>query len=174
MLKSVGSSVQNKEIRTSLVHDYIIYMLEPDDSGNLRYRRYDAEKYPDIPYYKWFLVKLRYYMLKNVGKMFKDYSILESLKHCQRYCNSQWYLNQDAIYRLKEADSFLEAYSNETKTSFGKSAYVLFIYKIEGHNNIEISKMLGVNKSTITKWLYKLKKLLRNNTDFDKNMIKLL
>jgi hypothetical protein len=174
MLQSVGSSVRDEEIKTSLIHDYVIYMLETDDSGVSRYKRYDVKKYPSVPYYKWFLVKLKYYMLKNVGKMFKESNMLDSLKHCSMYCNSQWYLNQDTIYSLKETNSFLEDYSNKAETRFGKNVYILFIYKIEGYTNTDIAKMLGVNKSTITKWVYKLKKLLRNYTDFDKNMIKWL
>lgn len=173
LLMSVKSRVfGNKDVQQSVVNGFIIYMLECGESGKVRYRQYDRAKYPNIPYYKWFFMKLTYYILKNFRKTIEDSSITESLKGLSTYLYVNHGERPDSIFDLREIELYLENYSRKSTTLFGKNTHVLYIFKMEGYSNVDMALLLDVDKSTISLWMNKLQGLLKNYINLDKYVLK--
>lgn len=141
------------------IGDFVIYMLESDGSGKIRYKNYDGERYPEIPYYKWFLTQLNYFLLKRFRLNNADIQI----DYCSDwgYFYIQGYSNPEKIYESVEINHILKEYSEQTQGLFEKNAHSLYQYKMEGYTNLDIAGMLKVSDTTITNWLRNLQALLR-------------
>ena len=141
-------------------------MLEKDRYGMIRYKKYNVEKYPTIPYYKWFFVKLNYFIsdhrraAKNKNSIVKKMLFLGDI------------LNDGIIYSIPILDSldstvfisellmFLEAYSRRGDGLFRVNAYTLFVLRLEGYSNADIANFLMVANKTIVVWIKKLRNLI--------------
>lgn len=140
------------------ISDFVIYMLEPNSYGKVRYKNYDDVRYPEIPYYKWFLTQLNYFLLNRFRLNNADVKI--------DYSDCGWYYvrgysNPERTYELSEIGLILKKYSEQAQSSFERNAHSLYQYKMEGYTNLDIANMLKVSDSTITNWLKNLQALLK-------------
>lgn len=163
----------NDEVE-SILHDFIVYMFEKDTLGRVRYKKYNSIKYPDVPYSKWFLSNLKFY-IKNYWRSLKrdflyvpkyldevDLDSNDSLLYANHYFD-----DQDSLVFLNEVYSFLKNYSKNQIKSFDFNAYTLFKLKMEGYSNIDLAQIFEVIPVTIYSWLSKLRSLIYKNLDID-------
>lgn len=160
----------------SILSSFIIYMLEKNKFGIIRYMGYDGVKYYNISYNKWFVTQLNFFILKNMRKdlyeldreanlCFKEYPFFEISDFGM----------PDSNVVFREILEFLEKYSNINLDSFGSNVYNFFIYKMEGYKHKELAFIFNVSFSTITIWVKKLQNLINsyiNYVGYSNNLIR--
>ena len=156
----------------SIVSKYIIHMLERDKHGIVRYKRYDAEKYPGVPYYSWFTMGLKFYMkdywrdvkkVENRKKLVREETLktlkIKVSKDKLGYLRN-WNNINSSIF-VKEIKKYLKKYSSGGKAiGFEPNVYKLYLLKLEGYSNVELAKYFNVNPSLISKWMKRLGSLI--------------
>lgn len=172
---SIGVRVNfNKEKIDSILNDFIIYMLEPDQYNQIRYKKYNIVKYPKMTYHGWFLKNLNYYMRDRGRKKAKDCiyfvdedSLEKVLQNNSTVYSAVEFDSPDSILFMKEILDFLEKYSKEADTSFGSNAYMLFVFKMEGYLNSDLACVFDISLVTVIDWMKKLRSLLKKYLNID-------
>lgn len=151
----------------SILSGFIIYMLETNKTGIIRYKNYDGIKYPNIAYNKWFFSQLNFFILKNHRNCVFDFDGGFDLKLDEYPCYSISNFGMpDSNLLLKEIEEFLENYSKSRPDSFSSRAYSLYLYKMRGYKHKEVASFLDVSVSTITVWLERLQGLIEKHVNY--------
>ena len=155
---------------SEVINNFIVYLLDKDGNGSVRYNRYDPIKYPDQPFFKWYLCQLKFFVLSKrteIAKGFKLCSIVvkkpwenspgiveETLTKGSRYSDPTYGII------LKEWEDFLFEFSNShIGKSFESRADTLFQYKKKGMLAKDIAKEMDISESAVSQWSSKLTKL---------------
>lgn len=168
-----------------IVVEFIIYMLETSKQGTPRYCIYNPNKYPDIPYYKWFLNQIQYFILQDFKKKKEERAKRTIAIITGEQDNSENFYTNGVVYEnsipskkgsvfeevyIKNLPSYLFEFSNsykENPNSFESRAYELYLSRINGEQNQKFAKKVGVSSATISQWLTKLKVLIFNYLEGD-------
>lgn len=162
--------ILNEDDADSVVSEMAIYFLEVSKKrGICRYQMYDPIKYPNIPYHKWFLNQVQYFVLSykknfalwnNFQRQYKEEASdpVKTLP-CTKQNESVWVGNI-------LVEEFLSATQNvsDADEGFKKHAYELTLSRLSGEPNTVFAAEKGVPYSRVVSWMSKLRELL---SDFE-------
>jgi len=159
----------------NILQDFTLYMLAENRKNIPRYRVYNSQKHPNIPYHRWFLGILNYFILdywkikqkeRNIFEIRSDLFEEENLnpsnpKGIQVYFGDA----ADSIHFISEIESFLKGISDS-------KYYDLFLYKMGGFTKKEIADKFQVNEKTVYIWGSELKNIISEFLGFkDQNQM---
>lgn len=170
-----------------IVGEFVIYMLGTSKKGTPRYAIYNPEKYPDIPYFKWFLNQVQFFILQDLKRKKesaknKTLSIVRNDEYEEDCLNkNEVSENQigtknydvfDVVY-TKQIAEYLKTYELRNKKEeyfqgtlikryFENHAYDLFMAKLNGEQNKDFANKIGVSSSTVTQWIKMLNEIVTN------------
>lgn len=158
----LNSRIYNLDSCNIILSNFIIYMLEENKKGIIRYESYNGTIYNKIPYYKWFLNNLNFFLLKSWDKNRKENRKLDRIKVIPS--SIPVFVNQETLLFLKEIEFFLVEYSKNKyiSSNFNKNVYDLFTYKMLDFSNEEIAKFFDMKIAIIYLWLQKLRILIKD------------
>jgi len=162
-----------KENKEWIIGEFVIYLLGTTKQGTPRYKIYDPIKHPNIPYYKWFLSQLKYFLMQDFRQKElerakrpleyrEEFSKDEDMKaaYAPRY-ETESVFDKAYINLLPEYLQALEAQSKERgKDSFEAHAYELYQAKILGEKQQVFAARLGISAATASHWVSKLEKVV--------------
>lgn len=167
------------------INSFVEYFLAPAPSRNNvpRWTLFDPVKWPNQPYYKYFLSQLDFYRRGRQKYMFRDqksvtlseigYDMTVDNPANQAIspnvlCTDEVYLDQVDLIFQADLDEFLQVYSanyEQYEMCFEKFAYRLFKLRMTEASTLEISDELGISVSAVGLWQDKLRKLVRRFMD---------
>lgn len=182
MRQLVLARMKSREIDVDEIINYFVaYMLGNNRWGTPRYKMYDVLKYPNNPFYKWFIKNLHFFCFYNR----KLHSINEftsslietsddsvpsqefhtvSLDHIDR---EGMYESPESVLFTKELPAYLQEFSKQAEylDSFQANAYRLFVSRVQGESNNDFANSLGISASAASQWFEKLKILINAYLD---------
>lgn len=162
-----------KEDKEWIIGEFMIWLLGTTKQGTPRYKIYDPVKYSKIPYYKWFLSQLKYFLMQDFRQKELERA-KQPLEYREEYKKEE---KRGEIYspRYETESVFDKAYANllpeylqaieaqsrgRGKDSFEAHAYQLFHAKINGEKHQTFAERMDVSPATVTHWLSKLEKVI--------------
>jgi hypothetical protein len=155
------------------ISDYVAYQLDTDKNGVKRYTTYDPVKYPNMPYYKWFLSVLKYRKMYYAGKLtpnnkFVDIFSMETEGRSVGlarefslggefldglFAHLPDYAGRISIAEVAEAVRlYSRSHANWERHSFRRNAWRFLVCKYMGYKNVEIAGIFNVSVSAVTQW----------------------
>lgn len=181
MVEYASSKLIDKDQVYETINDFVIYMLSPAPSRDNKphWLLYDPVAYSKQPYYKWFLINLRFYCQsanRNLAKRAQMVSLVETYEEVEAAPGavtldmvSQLDPSDDPISMLivKDVAEFLEAHSKqfEGKRCFDAYAYQMFLALMNGATKKELADYLQISTSATGQWIEQLRKLVRTVLD---------
>ncbi len=160
--------LKGKEV-DSIISEVAIYFLEVSKKrGICRYQMYDPIKFPNIPYHKWFLSQLHYFVLSH--KKMRDIWNRMKVQFTAQDVDPVTLLATSGEETTWIGNMIFEDFLNMTKNvsdsdaGFKEHAYDLTLSRLSGEPNTVFANRLGVPYSRVVGWTEKLRNLL---TDFE-------
>ena len=173
-----------------LVNNFVLYMLSNTQDGVVRYTRYDPVRFPDQPYYKWFLMNFQYFCLEYTDRYMKDATRFVSIvptyeEYTEKTANTvsmdevaaaldngeERHQSIDYIY-AEQVLSRVHAYSEAARSRFspGKKCFETYAdrlleARIMGYSNPEIAGKFNISTQGVNQWVAKLRELMSNMFD---------
>ena len=173
-----------------VINDFCVYMLgrsRASDGGRLRWSRYDNESYPGVPYYRWWLVQLDFFVRNALnparagGVDRNSVSINDVIDSGSgKGCDLSSMVSMDVVsgvfddgrssvddvvdaeVSVSGFDCYLMRRGCEVGASrFHRSARRLMWGMAFGYSNAELAKGLGVSQAGVGQW----KKRLRDEAE---------
>lgn len=182
MVEYAVSKLIDRDAVHETINDFVVYMLSPAPSRNNtpHWLLYDPVSYNKQPYYKWFLINLRFYCQssnRNLAKRAQMVSLVESYEEAEGSHGSAVTLDMisaldpsddpTSMMIVKDVAEFLETHSKkfEGKRCFDAFAYEIFVALMLGATKKELSDYLQISTSATAQWVEQLRKLVRNLLD---------
>ena len=175
-LKAKGTDYHNLD---DTINTFVVYMLSEAPSRNNvpRFTLYDTTK-SKLPYYKWFIRNLHFFVLQNKKvetiKAMRDLSLVDTSTYEEDMAPGSIHMYSvtplenpnDPISEIfvGQLSTFLENYSKEHSATFCFESYAHYLFKakLEGLSNNDIADALNISCSAVSQWLSKLKILVSN------------
>lgn len=176
--------VFNPEQQTDLIAEFTIFMLETNQKGVPRYKTYNPKKYPDIPYYRWFLFQMGWILLKQnaaQAKLHQKEKYVLSLSGdakdayspetrklgivCLEFIPAKDLSIPDLV-ALKQIPDFLKKYKEQhsrpetCSKNFANHVDYLFEAQMSNRSKTECAEKIGVPRYTLSKWVRNLQALI--------------
>lgn len=170
-----------------VINTFVLYMLsESPKHGVLRFTLYDPVRWPDQPYYKWFLSNLQFFCMdyhSNKARYERTFSAIQETtgeyEEANRGMTSLDELSYDhqttstsidyvyAMEIMKSVEEFSAKALNRApnKVCFENYAARLFGMKLEGYTNQEIADAFAISTQGVMAWMTKLRTLLSGILD---------
>lgn len=154
----------------SVISEIAIYFLEVSKKrGVCRYQMYDPIRYPNIPYHKWFLTQIQYFVMSykknfalwnNFRQHYREeisdpVKMLPSTKHNENVWIGNIVIEEFLTTTQRVSDSDME---------FRQHAYDLTLSRLSGEPNTVFANRVGVPYSRVVGWMHKLREML---SDFE-------
>lgn len=180
MIEYVSSKLVDRDMAQETINDFVVYMLSPAPTRNNvpHWRLYDAAQYSKQPYYKWFLINLRFFCQsanRNLAiSKARNISLVESFEEAEEASGSAITLDMipqldptdDPVSMLivKDVAEYLEAHSKkfEGRRCFDAYAYQMFVALMNGATKRELAQHLQISPSATGQWVDQLRKLVRS------------
>lgn len=178
MVEYASTKLLDRDLVHETINDFIVYMLSPAPSRDNKphWLLYDPISYNKQPYYKWFLINLRFHCQstnRNLAKRAQLVALVESYEEAEASHGSAITLDMisaldpsdDPVSMLivKDVAEFLEAHSRqfEGKRCFDAYAHEIFVALMHGVTKRELSEYLQISTSATGQWVDQLRKLVR-------------
>lgn len=175
--------IYDPELQKELLSEFTIFLLEKSSKGAPRFKMYNPVKYPDIPYYKWFLFQLGWVLRKHTVAQAKRWAnekgTLSLSGDTKTVCDPETKIagivslelipNTDIpvpdLVILNQIPSFLQEYKKtlspvKEKSAFVQNIDVLYSSMLAGETSKQNAKKLGVTVTTVYTWRERLRNLL--------------
>lgn len=181
----VFSRLRDEDDTAEVINNFVLYMLSPAPTRDnvAHWKLYDPQKWSKQPYYKYFLIQLRFFQQnrqREIYKQSKNFTLSETDYESTAENQSNRALNLDTMevnldaisyepaetaYEmvfLGQIDKYLSKMSEQHQDSFcfEAKAQWLFHARLNELPNADIAYQLNISPSAVSQWMTKLKKIL--------------
>lgn len=154
------------DVAGEVISALTIYFLEVSvKKGICRYQLYDPIKYPGIPYHKWFLSQIPYFVMSHNKQIRLWHGILATRrdKHASNPIEDvRDEMQEEKMVASLYVQKFIEILrnmANKGETAFERHALPLLESRMAGETNVAYAEKAGVPYSSVTSWTIRLREL---------------